>query len=79
MERYTRYTPLQEINLAAKLADLRAADYHNALFLSAIIELLIEKKLLTREELQAKAQQLDEQPFAGGWTLADGCSPWDAR
>ncbi len=53
-------SPMQEVNLIAKLADLQETDYHNTLVLHAVIELLIEKGLLTREELIGKVQELDE-------------------
>lgn len=75
MKPYARYSPLQEVHLAAKLADLRAADYQHSLLLDTIIELLIEKNVLTREELQAKARQLDEQPLAVSRTFADDLTP----
>ncbi|UFJ40414.1 hypothetical protein LOK74_20650 [Brevibacillus humidisoli] len=64
-----RYSPLQEINLAAKLADLRDADYHNTLLLDALIELLIEKNVLSHEELHAKARHLDQQTVVDGRVL----------
>ncbi|MNW55855.1 hypothetical protein D3C74_335430 [compost metagenome] len=45
--------------MAAKLADLKEEHYRNTLALSTIIELLIDKGILTREEVERKAAELD--------------------
>jgi hypothetical protein len=50
---------LQEINIIGKLADLKDSHYRQTLALSAIIELLIDKQIFTREELEIKAAELD--------------------
>ncbi|MFY0544034.1 hypothetical protein [Brevibacillus sp. H7] len=55
-----RTSPMQEVNLIAKLADLQETDYHNTLVLHAVVELLIEKGLLSRDELINKVQELDK-------------------
>jgi len=52
---------MKEVQLIAKLADLQEVDYHNTLVLHALIELLVEKGLLTLEELTTKVQALDSQ------------------
>ncbi len=54
-------TPMQEVNLIAKVADLREAQYENMLIIHALVELLTEKGVLTREELTGKARQLHTQ------------------
>ncbi|MCG7315956.1 hypothetical protein [Brevibacillus laterosporus] len=53
------FSPLDQLDLLAKLSDLRHVDYHNTLVLHAIIELLTEKGILNHEEVTAKVQQLD--------------------
>ncbi len=53
------YSAMEEVGLAAKLADLKEEHYRNTLALSTIIELLIEKNILTREEVEKKAAELD--------------------
>lgn len=53
------YSAMEEIQMAAKLADLREEHYRNTLALSVIIELLVEKNILTREEVEKKAAELD--------------------
>ncbi|WP_139492471.1 hypothetical protein [Brevibacillus dissolubilis] len=55
----TNFNTNMEVDILAKLADLRDADYQNTIVLHALIELLIQKGLFTRQELVAKANQLD--------------------
>jgi len=50
---------LDHLNLTAKLADLKDDHYRILLALGALSELLIEKGLLTKEELEQKAAMLD--------------------
>ncbi len=49
------------VQLAAKLADLKEDHYRTVLTLSAMLELFVEKGILTREELTVKAESLDRQ------------------
>ncbi|MDQ0061569.1 hypothetical protein [Paenibacillus harenae] len=51
----------EQVQLVAKLADLKDDHYRTVLALSAMLELFIEKGLLTREELSAKQEELDAQ------------------
>jgi hypothetical protein len=55
------FSAMDQVNMIAKLADLRDTDYQNTLVLHALIEILIEKGVLTREELLAKVRQMDTQ------------------
>lgn len=50
---------LDEINVIGKLADLKEEHYRNLLVLSGIVELLIEKGILSEQELQSKLSDLD--------------------
>ncbi|MFD3258984.1 hypothetical protein ACE3MQ_10270 [Paenibacillus lentus] len=52
-------SPMNEVNILAKLADLKEDHYQQLLTLSAMMELLIEKGVLTREEITKKATELD--------------------
>ncbi|MGE5702949.1 MAG: hypothetical protein ACM32O_10495 [Clostridia bacterium] len=54
-------SPTQEVNLLAKLADLQETDYQNMVLLHSLIEILIEKGVLTKEDLLAKARHIDTQ------------------
>lgn len=47
------------IALFAHLADLKEVDYRNTLAIAALLELLIDKQMITREEIAARAQALD--------------------
>jgi hypothetical protein len=51
----------EHVQLAAKLADLKDEHYRTVLTLSAMLELFIEKGILSREELKAKEGALDAQ------------------
>lgn len=50
---------LDEIDMIGKLADLKQEQYNHSLILTAMVELFIEKKLFSREEIVNKAEQLD--------------------
>ncbi|MBL0385102.1 hypothetical protein JJB07_00460 [Tumebacillus sp. ITR2] len=54
-----RLTGFGEVDLIAQLADLKEVDYKNTLVLTAVVELLVEKGILTRQEVIQKARQLD--------------------
>ncbi|MFD0590261.1 hypothetical protein ACFQZE_19945 [Paenibacillus sp. GCM10027627] len=56
-----RTSAWEHVQLAAKLADLKEEHYRTVLTLSAMLELFIEKGLLSREELEAKSLAIDEQ------------------
>lgn len=50
---------MDQINLVGKVADLKDQHYQNTLVLSAILELLTEKGILTEQEVRHKLSQLD--------------------
>lgn len=52
-------SPMNEVHILAKLADIKEEHYHQLVTLSAIMELLIEKGLLSRGEIEQKAAELD--------------------
>lgn len=47
------------LEIIAQLSDLKEIDYRNTLAIAALIELLIEKKVFTREELAQCSMRLD--------------------
>ncbi|GGF93997.1 hypothetical protein [Paenibacillus abyssi] len=57
----THVSAWEQVNLAAKVADLKDDHYRTLLSLSAILEILIEKGLLTQEELEQKTVHLDQE------------------
>ncbi|MBB3130531.1 hypothetical protein FHS19_005250 [Paenibacillus rhizosphaerae] len=57
MERFP--SSMDYVNMMAKLGDLKDEHYRNTLALSTIIELLVDKGVLTRDEVERKAAELD--------------------
>lgn len=56
---FNSLSPLHEVNMLAKLADIKEEHYHQLVTLSTIIELLVEKGIVTRTEIEAKAAELN--------------------
>lgn len=51
----------QYLELASQVSDLKHDHYRQLLALSTLIELLVEKGLLTPEEIQEKAAQMEAE------------------
>ena len=49
----------KEVDIIAQLADLKEVDYKNMLVLTALIELLIDKGIISRKEVLQKTNLLD--------------------
>lgn len=52
---------MQEMDFVAQLADMKEVDYHNTLMVSTLIELLVEKQIVNREEILSVMRELDEE------------------
>ncbi|MBM7614680.1 hypothetical protein [Alkaliphilus hydrothermalis] len=50
---------MKEIDIIAQLSKLKDTDYRNTLAIATIIELLIEKNIITRQEFARKSYYLD--------------------
>ncbi|GAX89096.1 hypothetical protein [Effusibacillus lacus] len=50
-----------EVDFLAQIADLKKVDYKNTLILTALIDLLVEKELISRHDVIHKAQVLDAE------------------
>ena len=50
---------LSPVEIFGHIADLKQTDYKNTLAIAAIIEVLLEKDIITKEELLVKSRQLD--------------------
>lgn len=50
---------MNNINLISQLGDLKEIDYRNTLAIATLIELLIEKGIITRQEFSRKSYCLD--------------------
>ncbi|UHA75399.1 hypothetical protein [Paenibacillus sp. 481] len=54
---------MSEVNLIAQLADLKEDNYQLTLALSTLMELLVERGILTHDDIVHKAEQLDTYPY----------------
>ncbi len=50
---------LNDINLVGQIADLKETEYKHSLMIASLIELLIDREILTQNELNDKANELD--------------------
>jgi hypothetical protein len=50
---------MNDIDVIGEIADLKDIDYKNTLAIVSIIELLIEKKVISRSDIAKKAKFLD--------------------
>lgn len=50
---------LDTVELIGQIADLKEIDYRNTLAIAALIELLIEKGLITKNDFTQKARELE--------------------
>lgn len=50
---------MDKVNIIGEIADLKEIDYKNTLAIVSIIELLIEKNIISRNDIAKKAQFLD--------------------
>lgn len=57
MNRITNH--LEQVDFIAQLADLKNAHYQNALLVSALIEVLVEKGIITARDIAAMSAHLD--------------------
>lgn len=48
-----------KIDIYAKIGDLKDIDYRNTLAIATIIEILVDKGIITRQEFAQKAYALD--------------------
>jgi hypothetical protein len=48
-----------QVQLFAALADMKEVDYKNALAISSLIDLLIQKGIITRDEIAGQMLHLD--------------------
>lgn len=50
---------MNKIDLVSQIGDLKEIDYRNTLAIATLIELLIEKNIITRQEFARKSYYLD--------------------
>ena len=52
------------VEVVGQLADLKSVDYRNTLAISVLIDLLIDKGMITREEFVRKSAELEGETMA---------------
>lgn len=50
---------MKDVNIVSQIGKLKDTDYRNTLAIATLIELLIEKGVITKQEFSAKSYQLD--------------------
>lgn len=55
---------MKNLDMMAQLADLKDTDYKNTLAISVLLELLVEKNILSRRDFAQKARQLEASTLA---------------
>ena len=63
-------TSMDLVDFIGKLGDLKDEHYHMTLALSAMIELMIDKGLITREELERKTAELNRLMIDSPYPMA---------
>ncbi|NPV43707.1 hypothetical protein H0A61_00946 [Koleobacter methoxysyntrophicus] len=53
-----------DIDIIAQLADLKEIDYRNTLAIASIIEILIEKGIIKRQDIALKARELENMTIS---------------
>ncbi|MFC4077261.1 hypothetical protein [Salinithrix halophila] len=59
--------PGQEVNWGAQLADLKESGYQTDLLLTALVQVLIDKKILSGGELEEMMKELDRSLSPVEW------------
>ena len=50
---------MNDIDVLAQLGDLKEVDYRNTLAIASLIEILVEKGILTTDDISRKSRMLD--------------------
>lgn len=50
---------MNNLNILSQLSDMKEVDYRNTLALASIIELLVDKGIINRNDIAIKAKELD--------------------
>jgi hypothetical protein len=54
---------LNKLDIIAQIGDLKEVEYRNVLAVTSIIEILLEKNIITKEDISKKAEELDKLAF----------------
>lgn len=56
---------MSDIDIYGQLSDLKKIDYRNTLAIAGLIELLVEKGLITKPELSKKTREIELKTLKG--------------
>lgn len=54
---------MKHINLVSQIGDMKEINYKNTLAIASIIEILLEKDIISYSDIRNKVQELDEMAF----------------
>ena len=54
---------MNKLEIMAQIGHIKEIEYRNTLALTSIIELLLEKNIISREDISKKAEELDRLAF----------------
>ena len=54
---------MNKLDVLAQIGDIKEIEYRNTLALTSVIELLLEKNIISREDISKKAEELDKMAF----------------
>ena len=54
---------MNKLDIIAQIGDLKEVEYRNVLAVTSIIEILLEKNIITKEDISKKAEELDKLAF----------------
>jgi len=54
---------MNRLDVLAQIGDIKEIEYRNTLAITSIIELLLEKNIISREDISKKAEELDKMAF----------------
>ncbi len=55
---------MNKLEIISQLGDIKEVEYKNTLALTSIIELLLEKNIISKEDISRKAEELDQRATA---------------
>ncbi|NLA85442.1 MAG: hypothetical protein GX854_13245 [Clostridiales bacterium] len=54
---------MNKLEIISQISDMKEIEYRNTLDITSIMELLLEKNIISREDICRKAEELDKMAF----------------
>lgn len=51
---------MNKLDIVAQIGDIKEVEYRNTLAITSIIEVLLEKNIISRDDIAKKAEELDK-------------------